>query len=61
MAMDSLENVMDPELDLSVVEPGFVRKVDIAVDYLHLDIQLTSPHSPRANRMVSMTRNVVKK
>jgi len=61
MVMDSLKNVMDPELNHSVVELGFIREVDIADDYVHLDIQLTSPHCPRADEIVAMIRDAVKK
>jgi len=61
MVMDSLKNVMDPELNHSVVELGFIREIDIADDYVHLDIQLTSPHCPRADEIVAMIREAVKK
>lgn len=61
MVMDSLKNVMDPELNHSVVELGFIREIDIADDYVHLDIQLTSPHCPRADEIVGMIRDAVKK
>ncbi|MFV1996576.1 MAG: metal-sulfur cluster assembly factor [Acidiferrobacterales bacterium] len=61
MVMDSLKNVMDPELNHSVVELGFIREIDIADDYVHLDIQLTSPHCPRADEIVAMIRDAVKK
>lgn len=59
MVMDSLKNVMDPELNHSVVELGFIREIDIADDYVHLDIQLTSPHCPRADEIVGMIRDAV--
>lgn len=59
MVMDSLKNVMDPELNHSVVELGFIREIDIADDYVHLDIQLTSPHCPRADEIVAMIRDAV--
>lgn len=61
MVMNSLKDVMDPELNHSVVELGFIREVDIADDYVHLDIQLTSPHCPRADEIVGMIRDAVKK
>lgn len=60
MVLDSLKNVMDPELNHSVVELGFIREIDIAGDYVHLDIQLTSPHCPRADEIVAMIRDAVK-
>ena len=61
MVLDSLKNVMDPELNHSVVELGFIREIDIADDYVHLDIQLTSPHRPRADEIVAMIHDAVKK
>lgn len=61
MVMDSLKDVMDPELNHSVVKLGFIREIDIADDYVHLDIQLTSPHCPRADEIIAMIRDAVKK
>jgi len=60
MVLGSLKDVMDPELNHSVVELGFIREIDIAENYVHLDIQLTSPHCPRADEIVGMIRNAVK-
>jgi ATP-binding protein involved in chromosome partitioning len=59
MVLDSLKDVMDPELNHSVVELGFIRDIDIADDYVHLDIQLTSPHCPRADEITGMIRDAV--
>ena len=59
MVLDSLKDVMDPELNHSVVELGFIRDIDIADDYVHLDIQLTSPHCPRADEIAGMIRDAV--
>ncbi len=60
MVLDSLENVMDPELNHSVVKLGFIREIEIVDDYVHLDIQLTSPHCPRADEIVAMIHDAVK-
>lgn len=57
--MAALEKVMDPELHHNIVKLGFIREVDIADDYVHLDIQLTSPHCPRAAEIVGDIRNAV--
>ena len=57
--MKALETVIDPELNHDVVKLGFIRDVDIADDYVHLDIQLTSPHCPRADEIVGNIRNAV--
>jgi len=59
--MSALEKVIDPELHHNIVKLGFIREVDIAGDYVHLDIQLTSPHCPRADEIVSDIRNAVLK
>ena len=61
MVLDSLKNVMDSELNHSVVKLGFIREIDIVDDYVHLDIQLTSPHCPRADEIVAMIRDSIKK
>lgn len=55
----ALEKVMDPELNHSVVELGFIQEVDIADDYVHLDIQLTTPMCPRAEEIVASIKNAV--
>jgi len=57
--MTALDNVIDPELNHSVVKLGFIQEVDIAGDYVHLDIQLTSPHCPRADEIVGNIRDAV--
>ena len=57
--MKALEAVIDPELNHSVVKLGFIQEVEIADDYVHLDIQLTSPHCPRADEIVDNIRNAV--
>ena len=59
MVLDTLKGVMDPELNHDIVELGFIREIDIADDYVHLDIQLTSPHCPRADEIVGMIKNAV--
>lgn len=57
--LTALEKVMDPELPHSVVKLGFIQEIDIADDYVHLDIQLTSPHCPRADEIVASMRDAV--
>jgi metal-sulfur cluster biosynthetic enzyme len=59
MVLETLTGVMDPELNHNIVELGFVREIDIAGDYVHLDIQLTSPHCPRAEEIVGMIKSAV--
>lgn len=57
--MSVLDRVMDPELNHSVVKLGFIQDIDIAEDYVHLDIQLTTPHCPRADEIVANIREAV--
>lgn len=55
----ALDQVMDPHLPHSVVKLGFIQEIDIADDYVHLDIQLTTPHCPRADEIVTNMREAV--
>ena len=55
----SLESVIDPELNHNVVELGFIQEIDIAGDYVHLDIQLTTPMCPHADEIVASIKQAV--
>ena len=57
--LKALEEVIDPELNHNVVKLGFIQEIEIADDFVHLDIQLTSPHCPRADEIVGDIRNAV--
>lgn len=57
--LDALRKVMDPELHHDVVELGFIQEVEIVGDYVHLDIQLTTPHCPFAERIVQQMKDAV--
>lgn len=59
MIYEALSSVMDPELNRSVVDLGFIQEIDIAGDYVHLDIQLTTPMCPRADDIVKMIKEAV--
>ncbi|MDH4134236.1 MAG: iron-sulfur cluster assembly protein [Gammaproteobacteria bacterium] len=59
--LDALRHVIDPELHHNVVELGFIQEVEIVGDYVHLDIQLTTPHCPFADQIVSRMREAVEK
>ena len=56
MINDALKRVIDPELNRSVVELGFIQEIDIANDYVHIDIQLTTPMCPHADDIVQMIK-----
>ncbi len=55
----ALKRVIDPELRHDVVELGFIQDIDIVGDYVHLDIQLTTPHCPFADRIVREIKEAV--
>jgi len=61
MVVNALKKVMDPELHHNVVELGFIQEIEIVGDYVHLDIQLTTPHCPFAEQIVTNMRNAVAK
>ncbi len=54
--LTALDKVMDPELNRSVVALGFIQEIEIADDYVHLDIQLTTPMCPFADKIVESIR-----
>ncbi len=55
----ALRTVVDPELRHDIVALGFVQDIDIVGDYVHLDIQLTTPHCPYAEQIVRSIRAAV--
>lgn len=57
--LEALRKVMDPELHHDVVELGFIQEIEIVGDYVHLDIQLTTPHCPFAERIVQQMKDAV--
>jgi len=59
MVVDALRTVMDPELHHNVVELGFIQEIEIVGDYVHLDVQLTTPHCPFAEQIVQHMKDAV--
>ncbi len=59
MIYQALKTVHDPELRHNIVDLGFIQDIDIVGDYVHIDIQLTTPHCPFADRIESMIRDAV--
>jgi ATP-binding protein involved in chromosome partitioning len=55
----ALRQVEDPELRHNVVELGFIQDIDIVDDYVHIDIQLTTPHCPFADAIVASIHDAV--
>jgi ATP-binding protein involved in chromosome partitioning len=60
MIYQALRKVNDPELRHNIVELGFIQDIDIVDDYVHIDIQLTTPHCPFAEAIVARVRDAVK-
>ncbi|MCJ7626289.1 MAG: iron-sulfur cluster assembly protein [Anaerolineaceae bacterium] len=54
--MEGLKDVVDPELDLNVIQLGLIRDVEIKPDEVRIEMILTSPFCPYAPAMVEMTR-----
>jgi metal-sulfur cluster biosynthetic enzyme len=59
MVYDALRKVMDPELRHNIVELGFIQEIDIVDDYVHLEIQLTTPNCPYADTIVAQIKHAV--
>lgn len=59
MVYHALRQVMDPELHHDVVELGFIQEIEILGDYVHVDIQLTTPHCPFAEDIVNNIKQAV--
>jgi len=56
---DALRQVIDPELHHNVVDLGFIQEIEIVGDYVHLDIQLTTPYCPFADQIVGRMHDAV--
>jgi ATP-binding protein involved in chromosome partitioning len=59
MIYQALRKVNDPELRHNIVELGFVQDIDIVDDYVHIEIQLTTPHCPFADAILARIREAV--
>ncbi len=59
MIYEALRKVIDPELKHNIVDLGFIQEMDIVDDYVHLEIQLTTPYCPYAESIVSAIRRAV--
>lgn len=59
MVYDALKKVVDPELRHNIVELGFIQDMDIIDDYVHLEIQLTTPTCPYADKIMEQIKLAV--
>jgi metal-sulfur cluster biosynthetic enzyme len=48
----ALETVMDPEINLSVIDLGLIRKVDVQSGVTKIDMMLTTPFCPYAPQLI---------
>jgi metal-sulfur cluster biosynthetic enzyme len=53
---DTLREVVDPELGLSIIELGLVRDVAIEKDSAKIDMILTTPFCPYGPALLDITR-----
>jgi metal-sulfur cluster biosynthetic enzyme len=44
--LDELRNILDPELQLSIVDLGLVYRVEVGKDRIEIDYTLTTPGCP---------------
>jgi len=49
----ALETVMDPEINLSVIDLGLIREVDVKPGATHIRMMLTTPFCPYAPQMIA--------
>lgn len=55
----ALEDVVDPEIHLSIIELGLVREIDQTVDPLVVRMLLTTPFCPYAPQIVQQVKEAV--
>ena len=49
----ALETVMDPEINLSVIDLGLIREIHLLPDRTHIRMMLTTPFCPYAPQMMA--------
>jgi metal-sulfur cluster biosynthetic enzyme len=54
--MTALREVMDPELDMNVVELGLIREVQIEEDDVHITMIMTTPFCPYAPALINQVK-----
>lgn len=55
----ALEEVVDPEIHLSIIELGLVREVDQSTEPLVVRMLLTTPFCPYAPQIMQQVKDVV--
>ena len=57
----ALEEVVDPEIHLSIIDLGLVREVDLASEPPAVRMLLTTPFCPYAPQIVQQVKDVMKR
>lgn len=57
----ALEEVVDPEINLNIIELGLVREIDQSVEPLKVQMLLTTPFCPYAPQIMSQVKTVVER
>jgi metal-sulfur cluster biosynthetic enzyme len=58
---DALREVVDPELGMSIVELGLIRKIDFQPDLTDLTMIMTTPFCPYGPALIEQTRRTAEK
>lgn len=54
-----LQNVIDPEVGMSVVDPGLRYGIDVPQQRIHVHMTMTSPACPLADSITESARNEI--
>ena len=57
--LETLKQVIDPELFVNVVDLGLIYKVDIADKTVSLDMTMTSPACPAGPQLVAQSKKAI--
>jgi metal-sulfur cluster biosynthetic enzyme len=58
---EALRVVVDPELGLSVIELGLIRRIDIQPDWIGITMIMTTPFCPYGQTILEQTRRAAEK
>jgi metal-sulfur cluster biosynthetic enzyme len=53
----ALETVLDPEINLSVIDLGLIREIHLLPDRTHIRMMLTTPFCPYAPQLMEEVKN----
>ena len=59
-AIAALGTVLDPEVGIDIVSAGFIYGIDVASDWVHLKMTLTTRSCPMGESIVSMAQSALK-